>query len=459
MRPLTNCKTLVVDMTHGGKVICEELIKRDCEVYAFDNHRTLKKDEVEKLISIGVKVFSEEKELNVEDFDVIVVQHADPEMRIFKTALELGIPVISHARTVGIILSELKGSVRIIEITGTNGKTTTANMLSKILSDSGKTVLIHDSLSTRIVNSSGEKSLAKGLSITPANALRAYRIAQEFDFDSAIFEISLGGTGAGDIGILTGIYENYRASFFRNAFNSKLQMAINMKNGILVLNGDNLTRKFSHAFFGPSNIYGIERGQEVRVEKLGDKVEGVIDGLSTISGKKITSSFEFRLQDSLFGRFHILNALAALTATASLELEIDEVCKSLMGFKGVKGRAIVERAERGILVDCSNRGINAPAILTAVEQALSQRGKYFDALVVVLSGSEKATCEIIDTNRLSNELKSRKIDLILLCGALGKKLIELGVNGLFFEKLSKNEVEKLSARFNNPIILFFSNEA
>lgn len=459
MRPLTDCRTLVVDMTHGGKVICEELTMRGCEVYAFDNHKTLKREEIEKLKALGIKVFSEEKELNVEDFDVIVVQHADPEMRLFKSALELGIPAISHARAVGIILSELKGSVRIIEITGTNGKTTTANMLSKILCDTGKTVLIHDSLSTRIVNSCGEKLLANGLSITPANVLKAYRLAQDFDFDHAIFEVSLGGTGAGDIGILTGIYENYRASFFRNAFNSKLQMAINMKSGILVLNGDNITRKFAHVFFGESNIYGIERGREVKVEKIDDKVEGMIEGLSTIFGKKINSSFEFKIHDSLFGRFNILNALGALTAAVSLELEVDTVCRSLKEFKGVKGRGIAEKAERGILVDFSNRGINTPAILTAIDHALAQRGKSVDAVVVVLSGSERATCEIIDTNKLSNGLKSRKIDLILLSGALGNKLIELGVKGLFFEKLSKNEVEKLSARFNNPIILFFSNEA
>ncbi|MCS7144479.1 MAG: coenzyme F430 synthase [Archaeoglobaceae archaeon] len=459
MRPLTDCKALVVDMTHGGKVLCEELLKRDCEVYAFDNHKTLKKEELEKLIKNGIRVFSEEKELKVEDFDVIIVQHADPAMRLFSSALELGVPVISHARAVGIILSEIKSSKKIIEITGTNGKTTTANMILKILNDHGYSALIHDSLSTRVSMDSGDILLAEGLSITPANALRAFRLAEGLDFDYAIFEVSLGGTGAGDVGVVTGIYENYKASFFKNAFNSKLQMAINMKKGILVLNGDNITRKFAHAFFGNSNIYGIENGREVKIKKLGERVEGSIERLSTISGKKLNANFEFKLQESLFGRFQILNALGALTAVASLDLEVENACKSLEGFEGVKGRAIAEKMARGILVDCSNRGINVPAILTAIDDALILRGKKGDGIVAVLSGSEKATCEIIDTPKLSKELKKRDIDLIVLSGALGKRLVELGVKGEFVENLSKNEVEKLSARFNNPIILFFSNEA
>ncbi len=459
MRPLTDCKVLVVDMTHGGKVLCEELLRRGCEVHALDNHRTLKKEEIEFLNTRGIKVFSDDKALKVEEYDAIIVQHADPEMGLFRSALELGVPIISHARAVGIIVSEIKGSLKIVEITGTNGKTTTANIIAKIVCDYGGAVLIHDSLSTRILKDSREFLLAEGLSITPANVLKAFRLSENYDIDCAVFEISLGGTGAGDIGVLTGIYENYRASFFRNAFNSKLQMAINMKNGVLVLNGDNVTRRFAHVFFGKSNVYGIEMGKEVKVKRIGDKVEGVIEHLSTVSGREVNCQFDFKLQQNLFGRFQILNALGALTAATSLDLEVEEVCRSIEGFKGVKGRALAEKIERGIFVDCSNRGVNVAAMLSAIDEALLLKGFKADRIVTVFSGSERATCEIIDTPRLSEELKKRNIDLIILSGALGKRLAELGIQGEFVENLSKNEVKRLSARFNNPIILFFSNEA
>ncbi|TDA25954.1 MAG: hypothetical protein DSO01_06475, partial [Archaeoglobi archaeon] len=140
-------------------------------------------------------------------------------------------------------------------------------------------------------------------------------------------------------------------------------------------------------------------------------------------------------------------------------LEVEEACKSIEGFKGVKGRALAEKTERGIFVNCSNRGVNVTAMLSAIDEAQSLKGVKADGIVAVFSGSERATCEIIDTPRLGEELKKRDIDLIILSGALGRRLAELGIQGEFVENLSKNEVERLSARFNNPLILFFSNEA
>ncbi|MEM0331996.1 MAG: Mur ligase family protein [Archaeoglobaceae archaeon] len=461
MRPLKYCTALVVDMTHGGVVICEELLKRGCKVLAFDNHRTLKFYEVEKLKRWGVEVYDDENKIKIDDVDVIIVQHADPNLNLFNKAIEIGIPIISHARAAGIIISELKDSTKVIEITGTNGKTTVANMLAKILCDANFNVLIHDSLKTRIISSSEEKTLAEGLSITPANTIKAFRMAENYDFDFAIFEVSLGGTGAADVGIVTGIYENYRASFFRNAFNSKLQMVYNMKDGILILNGDNeISRRFFNAFFGTSNIYGLKEGRELRVKRVDEKVDCIADALKTCSGKELNCEFSFKLDKALFGSFQILNALGAIAGALSVDLEPENAVKSIETFKGVKGRAIAEYKKRGVLVDCSNRGINVPAIISALDEAiiLKKQG-CFDGVIVAISGSEKAACEIIDVNRLSDELKSREIDFIALSGVLGKKLAQKGVGGEVFEKIGEKELEKLSASFNNPIVLIFSNEA
>lgn len=460
MRPLSKCRALVVDMTHGGKVICEELVKRDCEVFAFDNHNTLKEVDKNRLKKMGVKLYENVK-IPVEEFDIIIVQHADPKMEIFERALEFGIPVISHARAVGIILSEKRGGKqRFVEITGTNGKTTTANMLCKILSERGN-VLIHDTLSTRLVNEDDEKIIFEGLSITPANVLKVYNecIAKGLDFDYAVFEVSLGGTGASDVGIVTGVYDNYVVPFYANAFNSKLQMATNMKNGVLVLNGDNIVRRFSNTFCGKSNIYGIERGENVRVKNLNEStVEGDYT-VHTVEGGEVSGEFSFKLDKALFGRFQILNALAALTASLSLGIDSESACKSLGKFRGVRGRAIAELYGNGIFVDCSNRGVNIPAIITAISEAerLKKEG-VFDGVIVAISGSEKAVCEIIDAERLFKLLQNFEIDNIFLSGPLGKRLLELGLYGAFLEKLTRNDMATL-IKLNKPIILYFSNDA
>ncbi|MHC1627280.1 MAG: coenzyme F430 synthase [Candidatus Nezhaarchaeales archaeon] len=448
MKGLSNCRVLVIDMTHGGPVLCRELLRRGCVVYCFDNHKTMREDSIREFKAIGVEVYRDEAEIpHIDLFDVIVVQHADPKLKLFSKALEHGVPIITHARAVGMILSDEKGSTKIIEVTGTNGKTTTCNMIAKAASDNGFNVLIHDSINTRFI---GEESkvLAEGLSITPANVLRAWRLAEEHKLkpDICIFEVSLGGTGTADVGIVTGIYDNYRASFMVNAFNSKLQMAINMNcNSILVLNGDNKpSHRFMHVFKGVSNVYGLENGLQVKGRfrgydvNSGMLIEGETCELNTLESKKVSCSFSFNLKPQLFGKYQALNALAALTALLSLGFKVDDVCKSISGFEGVKGRskAIVE--SWGLIVDCNNRGVNIPAIISALREAVSLKSLgVVKRVIAVIGGSERATCELIDADKLARDLnKIDEVDLYILCGALGVKLRENGVKGMTFSSLN-----------------------
>ncbi|MEM2025855.1 MAG: hypothetical protein QXW94_06155, partial [Desulfurococcaceae archaeon] len=105
MCALRHCNALVVDMTHGGQVLCKELLRRSCTVHCFDNHRTLSEASLRELRSMGVEVHRDEAEVpDVDVFDVVVVQHADPKLGIFSEALKAGVPIITHARAAGIIL-------------------------------------------------------------------------------------------------------------------------------------------------------------------------------------------------------------------------------------------------------------------------------------------------------------------------------------------------------------------
>jgi len=426
-----------------------ELLKRGCTVHCFDNHKTMHESSIKEFKSMGVEVYKNEVELpHVDLFDVIIVQHADPKLKLFSKALEHGVPIITHARAAGIILADEKGPTRIIEVTGTNGKTTTCNMMAKAAFDNGFNVLIHDSINTRFMGENS-KVLAEGLSITPANVLRAWRLAEEHKLkpDLCIFEVSLGGTGAADVGVVTGIYDNYRASFMINAFNSKLQMAINMCNeGILVLNGDNKpSRRFMHVFKGMSNVYGFEGGIQVKgmlrsydIDN-GMFIEGEVCELNALNLGKANCLFSFNLKPQLFGRYQALNALAALTALLSLGFKADDVCKSLSEFEGVNGRSKAAIEDWGLIVDCNNRGVNVPAIVSALSEAISlKRMNIAKRIIAVIGGSERATCELIDVNKLADHLnKINEVDLYVLCGALGVKLRENGIRGVMFGSLSE----------------------
>ncbi|RLF21694.1 MAG: coenzyme F430 synthase [Thermoprotei archaeon] len=458
---LRGCRVLVVDMTHGGVALSEELLRRDCEVTCLDVHRTLSNEDVERLKLQGLRVAKREDEvLDVGEFDVIAVQHAPRSLKLFSKALEEGVPVITHARAVGIILSEEKRDVKVVEVTGTNGKTTTVSMVAKAALDYGLRVLVHDSLSTKFMSEGGVELLASGLSITPANVLKAWRISEERGLrpDMCVFEVSLGGTGAADVGVVTGILENYPVSYMVNAFNSKLQMALNMDGrGVLVLNGDDhYTRRFLHVFRGTSNVYGFEGGVQVRGEvlsrglKSGLSVRGVIDGLRGVSGGVLSCEFSFNLKPQLFGKYQALNALAALTTLLSLGFDVEHACSSISSFEGVDGRSKAQFREWGVLVDCVNRGVNVPAIVHAIKEAVNVKLEgEAKRVLAVIGGSERATCELVDSVKLAKELKAiSEVDKYFLSEALGLRLRELGLEGVaapsieHAEKLAEEEAER-----------------
>ncbi|MEM4424708.1 MAG: coenzyme F430 synthase [Candidatus Nezhaarchaeales archaeon] len=473
MDGLKRCRVLVVDMTHGGQVLCEELLRRGCVVHCFDNHRTLSEDSIKRLKSIGVEVHRDEAEIpDVELFDVVIVQHADPRLKIFSNAIESCVPIMTHARAVGIILSEEKGSTKIIEVTGTNGKTTVCNIIAKAASDQGLRVLVHDSINTRIVNGDS-RVIAEGLSITPANIMRAWRLAEEEKIkpDVCIFEVSLGGTGAADIGVVTGIYENYKVSFMINAFNSKLQMALNMDSDkILVLNGDNKpTRRFIHVFRGRTNMYGFDGGHQVKGRlrdyefNRGMVVEGEVYELNVVDGGKISCSFNFKLKPQLFGRYQASNALAALTASLSLGLKLDDVCKSISEFEGVSGRSKAIFEEWGLIVECRNRGVNIPAITSALNEALGlKKSRKIEKVIAVIGGTERAACEIVDAARLAAWLREiDDIDLYILYGPLGARLSELNVKGYITSSLQEALLlaKREASKTLKTIVVVCGNEA
>ncbi|MEM2025436.1 MAG: Mur ligase family protein, partial [Desulfurococcaceae archaeon] len=342
-----------------------------------------------------------------------------------------------------------KGSTRIVEVTGTNGKTTVCKMMAKVALDQGLKLLVHDSTGTMLGDDECEV-LAEGLSITPANTLRAWRLAEERGFkpDLCIFEVSLGGTGAADVGVVTGIYNNYDVSFMVNAFNSKLQMALNMGDrGILVLNGDNKpSRRFAHAFRGLCNVFGFEGGLQVKGRLLsydlneGMLIGGEIQGLNALGSSKVDGPFNLKLGAQLFGRHQALNALAALTAMLSLNLKVDEVCSSLSEFEGVEGRSKASFEDWGLMIDCRNRGIAIPVVASVLGEAIGlKRLNLIKKLIVVIGGSGRVACEIADVNRLSAELKRlSEVDLCVLYGALSFRLSGLGVKCQVFNSLEES---------------------
>ena len=112
----------------GLSAIAEILLSRGYNVSGSDMKES---DMTAKLAKAGARIFIGHRAENVENADLLVYSAAvgkdNPELA---RAQERGIPVMSRAEMLGLLMDEYENS---IAISGTHGKTTTTSMVSLIL--------------------------------------------------------------------------------------------------------------------------------------------------------------------------------------------------------------------------------------------------------------------------------------------------------------------------------------
>jgi UDP-N-acetylmuramyl pentapeptide synthase len=421
-------RVAVLDLTHGGAVIARKLNKNVSEIAAVDVYKTLSTGELDGLERDGIKTSLEA--LKASDFDVIVAPvHLDTKYPMLGDAVSNNIPVLSHHAAVGEILSEynLKDKT-LIEITGTKAKTSTAILLSEILSKEKK-VISHTSRG--LEDWSTKKLIKKGLSITPASILSAMDTVREagVEFDVLISEISLGGTGCADIGVITTIANDYRiANNTKLASDAKRQMVLNAKSGSsLVINNDVLR------FFGACR-------RDVKIISFTESVDASCnvyhENANTIAfflGKK-------------HGRIHIPEshaydisayetALVCATAAAlTMNIDADTIESSLREFGGVEGRAIKTFLAGRTLIDNSNSGLDIRIAEKALLFAQAQGGR----IVMVLGEEAKEVCEGLDPSGVKRFIMKHidELDALILVGERMKQLANPENNIHYAENLT-----------------------
>lgn len=353
----------VLDTIHGAKTIAQRMASCGIEAEAFEvYHHTP----------------------SIAGFDLVVAPvHLPPGNPVLSEARRLGKRVITHHQAVGELLRQ-NHDIKVFEITGTHSKTTTALLLSKMLSICGRVV----SHTTRGIelwpDGSGSGQLVRsGLSITPANVIPALSEALSLNADALVSEISLGGTGLADIGVLTSFSGDYMiAGRTRWASTAKLQMVSLARNGFkLVANTD--------VRISPDTSFG-QKGQ---VWALPGRLH-LKDGDHTI-----------RLGADLdFPSYQTAISAAAAAAHAS-GIEACEIVYALEDFDGFAGRMKVDRKEGLTVYDCSNSGLKVSDVKRALDNASGGR------LGLVVGEDAATVCEGMDIPSLIELLRLRRKEI------------------------------------------------
>nr|WP_242848847.1 UDP-N-acetylmuramoyl-L-alanyl-D-glutamate--2,6-diaminopimelate ligase [Syntrophomonas palmitatica] len=232
-------------------------------------------------------------------------------------------------------------ALRVIGVTGTNGKTTTTHLIKAILDEAGYKTSIIGTLYGMIGSQAAEmghttpeapeleefmlSSLQAGVQYAimevSSHALDLYRV-DGIDFNSAVFTN------------LTQDHLDYHQTM-HNYLLSKLKLfnrlAVKDSNFTVVNGDDGAAQEFIKASANHCYTYGINKNADVRAENVKTGMKGSTFKVKWTKG-------EFIINMKLIGIFSIYNALAAICFALGEGIQTDIIKSALEKVEGVAGR-------------------------------------------------------------------------------------------------------------------------
>jgi UDP-N-acetylmuramyl pentapeptide synthase len=443
-------KLAVLDLTHGGIPIAKKLASLGNDVSGVDVYGTVDQALLEELEE-KYGIHCSKAPIPTSEFDFLIAPvHLDPAYSMLAEARAEGKIVLSHHEAVGEILqdaSELSGT-RIIEVTGVKAKTSTASLLADMLSRRFEVVL-HTSRGLETWKEGSPSLVHRGLSITPGSILTAVEKSLEAGIRPKffIFEISIGGTGIADFGILTTLSPDYGiASNTAFASDAKLQLVLNAKpESILLINaGAEKALKaakgirakvltFKDPFYADANVKfpgspGISdfvletENATVKSSAVKESMEpmelgtlpqsSAVQASSTppepepLSSPEASSGSTLRFlhrgeeifSASLLSGYNssaYRTAFVAASATAlELGVGIRDIVSVLEEFRGLSGRMQEKELNGVALIDNSNSGMDILSAEKALEYALLKKKDEKKKDIILILGEEASqVCE------------------------------------------------------------------
>ncbi|MGP8321487.1 MAG: coenzyme F430 synthase [Methanosarcinaceae archaeon] len=407
----------VFDLTHGGIIIAQKLAELGYNVSAVDVYNTVDPVTLANL-QANYNIKTSKEPIPVDDLDMVIAPvHLDPEYKMLRQARDMGKKIVTHHRIVGEILSldkTITGS-KIIEITGTKAKTSTASILADMLSRKFS-VILHTTRGLEHWENGTMSMIYQGLSIAPGSILHAVEktasyLSKNIVPDVFIFEVSIGGTGSADIGILTTVTQDYKiANGTAWASDAKMQMLDNAKSGstILINCTDDIATGRTINEMVKSITFSDSKDCKADVNLALDKYTIVMNS------DKLT--FVANAQPGYDMESYTTAMVAAATAALEMEIGTDDIIGTLANFRGLSGRMLTQVFEGKTLIDNSNSGMNITSVKKSLVYALNMKKK--GRIIMVLGEEAAQVCEGLPPEDVSGFLQQQKynIDELVLVG-------------------------------------------
>lgn len=276
------------------------------------------------------------------------------------------------------------GQLKMIGVTGTNGKSTTTYLIDRILNDADRPAGLIGTIQTAF----GGRSIQSNRTTPDALELQSHlRTMLDEGAEYCVMEVSSHALEQGRVkgcdfrtAVFTnltqdhldyhGTMERYQAA--KGLFFTRMGNVFDpdpAKRKYVVLNADDPASKEYAAYTAAETItYGIDRPADIRATDIQATSRGT-------RFRAVVFQQEAMLETRLIGKFNVYNALAAIAATVLEGVPLDAIRHSLESISGVEGR--VEPVEAGqeypVIVDYAHTPDGLENVLQTVKPLASGR--------------------------------------------------------------------------------------
>lgn len=315
-----NEESIVSGITNYSKEVKENYIFVALKGGKFDGH-----DFIDEVIELGANtVISERKPKISKNVNWVRVKDAR------KALWEISV----------LLYDNPSSKLKLIGVTGTNGKTTTTHLVEHIFKNAG----FQTGLLGTIYSRWGEKSIPAQL--TTPESPHINRILKEMVEDGVTICVMEVSSHSLCMQRVDGL--NFKCAIFTNLTHDHLDFHKNMKSyfeakkrlfelldkkeGYGIINMDDpWGRKLSKEIKAPFLFYGLTREAHIFPVDYKLSSEGIEAEISTPSGM-------IEISSPLLGKPNLYNILASIGVALTLNIRREYISKALKEFKGVKGR-------------------------------------------------------------------------------------------------------------------------
>jgi len=400
---LEDKKVLVVGFGRTGEALVRFLIEKKAKIKVSEKK---KQEEWSQNIDSWRKkgVAFEAGEHNLASFleaDLIVVSPGVPFIPELKAARERGVRIISE---IELAYQYLKG--KIVGITGTNGKSTTATLTQKILMEGGLAAFLAGNIGTPLIDSA-KTSRDDHIYVTEISSFQLYHI-EDFKVDVSVFLN------------ISPDHLDWHSSF-DDYYEAKKKLILSQRNEPkAILNRDDplvwpLRKRIEFDVLAFSRKREVTPGCFIHKEQI---------FLADTQKEELMKISEL----PLFGVHNQENVMASALVGHVFGIPLTRMRESIKNFKGLEHRLEKILTLKGIDFYNDSKATNVDAALKSIQS--------FDRkIILVMGGRDKGG----DFKRLKKVIKE-KVNKIILIGEAKEKIKE-ALNGVaeFFDSSSLKE--------------------